>query len=392
MIDDEVRQMLERRARDVSPSPDAWAEIEARLAGEVAGEDRVAPPPARLHRRAPFLIAAAVLVALGVTAALVAGPDGTSRVDTGPAGPALTPPSTTFDAIDAHPEALRLIEVSVWPATDAAAHAALQAEADAGSRPDLLDPRAAAGQYLSDRFVAGPGPRVDFEVGEYRAGDAQSGEVAYLAGGLPGSVLVRRSGGEGSIWYVIALTTLRLPVEAASFDGTTVSVRVRPTVAGQLESQIAWVGEGDPVRAVQDVVAGRPVEFAETHRSDTAAVVLLRLTGADGVVSLAELRVQRASPPVDPSVAGYCTVLDSVSGERPASYPGSGEHLADIDRLLAAAPPEVAADLAAYRAFVAASVRPGDPASQDAAAWPAEVRADLARIDAHDARRCRGAS
>jgi len=386
MIEDEVRQMLERRAGDVSPSPGAWAEIEHRLDGAGGGDggSRVVAMPVLPARRVPpLLVAAAVLVALGVAAALVAGPDGASRVDTGPAGPVSTAPPTTVGGTDPGPP-------SLWPATTAAAHATFQAEADAGRRPDLLDPRAAAGQYLSDRFAAGPGPRVDVEVG-YGASDLTSGEFAFLAGGLRGSVLVRRSGGEGSIWYVTALTTLRLPIEAAGYDGTTFSTRVRPTAAGQLESQIALVGDGDPVRAVQDVVAGRPVEFTGTHRGGTAAVVLLRLTGADGAVSLAEFRVQSAPAPADRPVGGYCDVLDSVSGVRPDSYSGSGEHLADIDRLLATAPPAVAADLAVYRAFVASSVRPGDSASQDPFAWPAEVLAALARIEAHDARQCRGA-
>src|SRR5687768_1751600 len=40
--------------------------------------------------------------------------------------------------------------VHVWPATDADGMVVLQEEATLGRRPDLLDPRAVAGAYLSD--------------------------------------------------------------------------------------------------------------------------------------------------------------------------------------------------------------------------------------------------
>lgn len=72
MNTDDVRRMLERRAGDVSPAPDAWDAIEDRLA-------HTAPGPPRLRSR-PALLAAVLVVLVGVAAVAVSRPDRTERV------------------------------------------------------------------------------------------------------------------------------------------------------------------------------------------------------------------------------------------------------------------------------------------------------------------------
>ena len=383
MIEDEVRQMLERRAGDVSPSPGAWAEIEHRLdgAGDGAGEGRVVALRRETARRRFPLVAAAVLVALGVAAAIAAGPDGASRVDTTPAGPSPTAPPTTFGGEAPTP--------AIWPATTTRGLQSLQADAAAGRRPDLLDPRAAAGQYLSDLLQPPNGPVEGFEVQQFRAGDAQSGEVPYVMGGLPGTVLVRRLAGDGSIWYVTALTHLTLPVTRVGYDGTRFTAEIRPTAPGRLIATITPVGGGQGRNVdFESVVAGQAVGVDAALPGAGAAIALFRLIGPGGApTTLAQVRSDEPAP----IRAAYCEVLDSVMGERPESYVGSDEHLADLSRLRDAAPPEVVRDVAAYRAFVADRVSPGDPLTQDVQSWPQAVRDALQRIDAANARLCQGA-
>ncbi|MGH9165629.1 MAG: hypothetical protein ACRDZW_08985 [Acidimicrobiales bacterium] len=368
MIDDEVRAMLRRRAGDVDPAPAEWGH---RITRVDHGDDR---SPTRRRPPMPLLVAAVMVVVLGLAGVLAARPDGGQRVGTVAPVTSVAPPPP---APDIRP---------LWPATTRAGLDALQRQADAGRRPDLLDPRAAAGQYLSDRFLAVTEKRVAFEVKEYRAGDNQSGEVPFVADSLPGTVLVRRLGGEGSLWYVVALTNLRLPVESA-YDRAVYVTQVRPTTAGRLVTRLSNPdGAVGPDDGFVEVTAGEAVDVLRGPAGQGPGVVaLVRLTGADGKVSLAEFDVTPTSRPT------YCQILDQMSGERPESFVGSDEQVAEIEVLLAAAPPELAGDLATYRDHVRDHVDPAAPASQETVNWPAPVRAAIQRIDAHDARLCRGA-
>ncbi|MGH9154819.1 MAG: hypothetical protein ACRD1K_02955, partial [Acidimicrobiales bacterium] len=325
------------------------------------------------------LAAAAVAAVVGVAALVVTRPDGAVRVGTTPAQTGTTPNAPgTASTVPA-----------LWPATTDAGLAALQAEADAGRRTDLLDPQDVAGRYLNDRYFAEPGRLVDLEVQAYRPGDGSRGEVPYVVDGLPGTVVVRRLGGERGIWYVAALTHLRLPLESVGYDAVgDVTAEVRPTAPGKLEFTVtSGSGSGRGAGGGQNTRAGELVGIGFTH-AGPVAMVQIRLTGDDGRISLAEFRLDRSDPtPVRPA---YCGVVDALSGERPDSYEGSDEHLADIDRLLAAAPPQVVADLRIYRDYVADHVDPAVPASHETGNWPPAVRATIGRIVDADARLCRG--
>jgi hypothetical protein len=59
------------------------------------------------------------------------------------------------------------------------------------------------------------------------------------------------------------------------------------------------------------------------------------------------------------------------------------QHLADIDRLVAVAPPEIADQLEGFRTFVASGAITDDPASKDTENFPELVRADVEAIRAY---------
>ena len=128
---------------------------------------------------------------------------------------------------------------SVWPATDDAGLAALQAEADAGRRPDLLDPVAVARSFLSE-VLDGSTP---FSLDEFQQGDNLSGEVPYSLDASPaGTILVRREG-PGGIWHVSGAVSHLLELRSydrdahrfevfAGYAGNRVDALVRTTGGG----------------------------------------------------------------------------------------------------------------------------------------------------------------
>jgi hypothetical protein len=84
--------------------------------------------------------------------------------------------------------------------------------------------------------------------------------------------------------------------------------------------------------------------------------------------------------PGSPSAADFCAVYASVPADAPESYVGSAQHLADIERLVAVAPNEIAGQLESFRIFVASGGITDDPASKDTANFPPLIRADVETI------------
>ena len=94
-VEDDVRQMLARRAGDVEPAPDGWDRIEERLDELPSGAPRRPPP-----RRLLVLVAAAAVALGGVALTLRPDQDQTNFVATGSAlvgdgGDAATTTTTT---------------------------------------------------------------------------------------------------------------------------------------------------------------------------------------------------------------------------------------------------------------------------------------------------------
>jgi hypothetical protein len=145
--------------------------------------------------------------------------------------------------------------VAVWPATDSAGLAVLQQDADAGRRPDLLDPQAVAGGFLSELLPRNETP-TSFAIGAFQLGDNTSGEVPYSLDGKPvGTVLLRRTGGDRSIWYVTGATSDTLQILTTRREETHLVADVQTTRAGTL----TWTtATSIPVQAGQKVSIGRP--------------------------------------------------------------------------------------------------------------------------------------
>lgn len=165
--------------------------------------------------------------------------------------------------------------VAVWPATDSVGLARLQRQADAGERPDLLDPQEAAKGFLAEAL----GGYVRYEIGEFQQGDNTSGEVPYgLGGGASGTVLLRRTGGEGSIWYVTGVTSDDLRIERTRREETHLVADVWSDVDGTL----TWTG-APPV----EVRSGRTVSIAKPDVPLGDHPVVVRLVHGDRTLAIA---------------------------------------------------------------------------------------------------------
>ncbi|MDQ3946413.1 MAG: Gmad2 immunoglobulin-like domain-containing protein [Actinomycetota bacterium] len=233
-------------------------------------------------------------------AALVAATSASGCGDDGGGETARPAPTTTTAAPleDTFP--------GVWPYTTAA-------EADGYTRgvvdETYLDPVRTAREFM--RVYIGMEAPV---AGEYRAGDAQSGEVEVRprAGGrLVTTVSVRRVSGEGSPWVVVsaaadmvklitpvALEGIRSPVnvsgEASAYEGNVVvQVKEDGMGPGQFLGQEPLTGGSGPDL---EPYAG-PVAFKAPTKAAGAVVVLTYSAEDDSVeqASVVRVRFERTS-------------------------------------------------------------------------------------------------
>jgi hypothetical protein len=280
MTEDDLRTMLQRRARDVRPSPDAWDRVAARLE---------APAPRRSYRWVAPVLSAAALVAVAVTA-------GVATRDRDETGVVAQEPPTTQEA----PVPAALPVSAIWPAATAEGLEQAQAAADAGDRPDYLDPVGVVDGYLFDR-----GLRV-YEILDFQQGDATSGEVPYRFGdGASGTVLLRRyEDRPDGIWTVIAAVATDLAVGDVSYDGEFVDGRITPAATGGLDVTIRPADGSDPVLTdPRSAVAGQPIDLHQRFAGGPAVLLQLSLTGGDGLVAFAEERVSAPVTSVPPSTS-----------------------------------------------------------------------------------------
>lgn len=77
----------------------------------------------------------------------------------------------------------------------------------------------------------------------------------------------------------------------------------------------------------------------------------------------------------------FCVAAISLEGERPETYVGSGQHIADVTRLAALAPEAISGQATAYRDFLdEGGVDRDDPESNVVANWPADIQAAVAEV------------
>lgn len=164
--------------------------------------------------------------------------------------------------------------VAIWPATDSAGLAELQRQADAGERPDLLEPETVAAAFL--REVLGTDQHIGVE--QFQQGDTTSGEVPYqLYGEEAGTVLLRRTGGEGSVWYVTGAVSDDLEIRSVRREETHLVADVWSDTDGTL----TWTGATPiEVEAGQTVSIGKPDVPLGSHP------VVVRLMDGDRTLAI----------------------------------------------------------------------------------------------------------
>lgn len=309
MIENDVTEMLRRRAGDATVSPDAWDSIVERIDDD---ESRgtvltLAPRPHRFNGPVVLGAIAAALLVVVASLALIQDRGEDERVRAADDG---SPAPSTKGEPDGRAPATTSAQRPVWPATTDEELARLQKEADAGLRPDLLDPRAVAGGYLSDRFGDESTGRLtqQFAVGEFAQGDSNSGEVAYESppgGPFGGTVLVRRAGGDGAIWFVVASSSPRVDIKVAAYDGKELTGEAVGAGNGALTVRLLSTDGSDPEMAEpRQVTAGARIDLRRTFAGRPAVVALLTLVEApSGTVSFTELRVDRFPTGGPPSAA-----------------------------------------------------------------------------------------
>lgn len=97
-----------------------------------------------------------------------------------------------------------------------------------------------------------------------------------------------------------------------------------------------------------------------------------------------------STAPGSASVEAFCAEYESLRGERPESYVGSPEHVADADGLLAVAPGSIAADVATLRDYLSSGAidSEADPESNLIGNWPDEVQTAVASTETFVAENC----
>jgi hypothetical protein len=76
----------------------------------------------------------------------------------------------------------------------------------------------------------------------------------------------------------------------------------------------------------------------------------------------------------------YCEVYLDLPIDTPEAYVGSAEHVAELDRLIAAAPPSLTPALQTLRVHVASGAITSDPDTKLTENWPSEVRAAIEQV------------
>ena len=171
----------------------------------------------------------------------------------------------------------------IYPETTWEALAASEAAFADGHQPWRGSPFDVARLYLEDQlglagaaFLSPSGP--------------QGTEVNYVAGGAGGIVHIERPA--GTVAVVVASDTSRLEGVQVSRSGDELRVDVTSTAAGSVQAmagpfQAEWV-----VDQAREVSPGTAIRFdLDTGLGDAPVLLRLRHEGADGVVSVAERRV-----------------------------------------------------------------------------------------------------
>ena len=257
----------------------------ALLAGACAGNgsgDAAAPPPTGEPTASPTTVVALKPTTTAPAAERSpAGGSGARRAPTATTTPRRAPATTVPPA--SRP---RGAFPGLFPAGDWDGLGRLERAVAGGHQPWLLDPRMVAGAYLSDTERDGA------QVGGWAPSGAAAGTVSYTYAGVAGSVRLVKPAGS-SLWVVISSDTARLSVGGVTRSGGTIRVDVTSPAKGTVT---ALAGPYASEWLSQDSSAIGPAVNIRLTLGDGGPahprVLRLRHTSTDGVVTVAERRVE----------------------------------------------------------------------------------------------------
>ncbi|HWC10403.1 MAG TPA: hypothetical protein VG455_04185 [Acidimicrobiales bacterium] len=253
-----------RRAALVAALVTAATALGACSTGSGSGEAEA--PPGRAPEAAPSTS--------GVPTTVAAGPS------TVPAGaPRATRPSGGATTVPRQPAAYP----GIYPETTWEALRATEAAFGQGHQPWRGDPVDVARLYLEDQLaLAG--------VGSLAASGPEGLEVAYMAGGVPGAVHLARPA--GSVAVVVGSDTSRLDAVRVSRSGDELLVELTSRATGTVHAMAGAFQSEWTVTRASEVTSGARVHLTlDTGLGDAPLLLRLRHEGGDGVVAVAERRV-----------------------------------------------------------------------------------------------------
>ena len=88
-------------------------------------------------------------------------------------------------------------------------------------------------------------------------------------------------------------------------------------------------------------------------------------------------------------LAAFCAQLATNDTDKPESYVGSAEHLAEVTRLAGNAPDAIRPQVEAYQTFLASgAVDPAKPGSSLTESWPPAVQNVIGEIQSYQSANC----
>ncbi|HVF14822.1 MAG TPA: hypothetical protein VM942_09505 [Acidimicrobiales bacterium] len=222
-----------------------------------------------------------------------------------PPGPAVTQPE---------PDVAEPWFDGIWPGTRAALDEQRRAF-DEGHQPWRADPVATAAAFLRSVGIEEP------VMGSYDRAGGRTGVVRYESGSVPGFVFLRQVEGN-PLPYVVRLETPRFELVQTEREGGELRVEVASPTPGTIVARAgSFASEWQDDQQVP-VVQGPPITLTLDIDDPRRPVLLeVRHEGADGVASIARVRVQ---PAVSSSKG---------SSSRGPSAPSGGERLSTDSQL-----------------------------------------------------------
>ncbi len=355
MVEEKLRETLQRRAEAVEPSLGAWTAITRRIEGRQR-RARTTTVSLVVGFSMAAVVVAVAMVTLSVprtddqNVAATGGADrpgptttvpfplsstptiapsegGPGQITSGSPG-ATVPPQVSTTVVpgagagSTEPGMLSagFHSGAIYPET-AAELETIQAQVDEGHQPWWIDPVMVAASYLGNR-----GLTIDDDGLPAWVGNA--GAMRYTAGGIGGWVSVAQLINGGSIHYVTGSRTDRVVKLRLIREGNRVTVEVIATESGRVVVRTKRPGGDWNPSTTEAVVAGKLHSLTVQGAESADLIVQVRHEGADGRVGLTEELLGAAQPELE-----YVGLHDgSVIGPGQLGPIGLGFTFAEVQR------------------------------------------------------------